>query len=66
MFEGWYGDDIVATFPVTIVTDALANAILEHALTGAEFDDVIVTKNPQFEEFFPTEAAAWPKWRCFT
>jgi hypothetical protein len=62
-FGGWDGDDIVATFPVTIVTDALANAILEHGLTGAEFDDVIVTKDPQFEEFFPTEAAALPKWR---
>jgi hypothetical protein len=42
-FAGWDGDDIVTSFPVTIVTDALANAILEHGLTGAKFDDVIVT-----------------------
>jgi hypothetical protein len=62
-FAGWDGDDIVATFPVTIVTDALAKAIMEHGLTGAEFDDVIVTKDPQFETFFPTEAAALPRWR---
>jgi hypothetical protein len=62
-FEGWDGDDIVATFPVTIVTDALAKAIVEHGLTGAKLDDVIVTKGPQFEMFFPTEAAALPKWR---
>ena len=54
-FEGWDGDDIVATFPVTIVTDALANAILEHALTGAEFDDVIVTKDPQLRGRFGRE-----------
>jgi hypothetical protein len=62
-FEGWDGDDIVATFPVTIVTDALAKAIVEHGLTGAKLDDVIVTKDPQFEMFFPTEAAALPKWK---
>jgi hypothetical protein len=62
-FAGWDGDDIVATFPVTIVTDALANAISEHGLTGVEFDDVIVTKDPQFETFLPTEAAALPKWQ---
>ena len=62
-FEGWDGDDIVASFPVTIVTDALANAILEHGLTGAEFDDVIVTKDPQFEMLFPAEAAALSNWR---
>jgi hypothetical protein len=62
-FEGWDGDDIVGTFPVTIVTDALANAILDHGLTGAEFEDVIVTKDPRFEMFFPAEAATLPNWR---
>ncbi len=62
-FAGWDGDDIVAAFPVTIVTDALAKSIMEHGLSGAEFDDVIVTKEPQFELFFPSEAAALPKWR---
>jgi len=62
-FAGWLGDDIVATFPSSIVTEELAQAIAKEGLTGVQFGDVVVTKDPQFERFFPDQAAALPKWR---
>lgn len=57
------GDDIVESFPTFIVTSALADAIASAGLSGVEFDDVIVTMNPQFEELFPEVASSLPAWR---
>ncbi len=62
-FAGWEGDDIVGTFPCALVTDALAAAIIDEGLTGADLDDVTVSRDPQFEQLFPEQAAALPKWR---
>jgi hypothetical protein len=62
-FVSWLGDDILASFPCTIVTEALAKAIADEGLVGAEMDDVIVTKNPHFERFFEDTAAVLPEWR---
>jgi hypothetical protein len=62
-FAGWEGDDIVGTFLCALVTDALAAAITDEGLTGADLDDVTVSNDPQFERFFPEQAAALPKWR---
>jgi hypothetical protein len=62
-FVSWLGDDIVASFPCSIVTEALAQAIVEEGLTGAEFDDVTITKNPHFERFFADTAALLPQWK---
>jgi len=56
------GDDIVETFPTYIVTATLTEAIGTSRLSGARIDDVIVTKNPQFEEFFPDMALSLPRW----
>ena len=62
-FVSWLGDDIVGAFPCSIVTEALAEAIVDASLTGAEIDEVIVTKNPHFERFFPDTAAILPEWK---
>ena len=62
-FVSWLGDDIVATFPCNIVTAALAEAIVDEGLTGAQLDEVTITKNPHFERFFPETAALLPEWR---
>lgn len=62
-FAGWMGDDIVETFPAFIVTEALADAICASQLSGVILGDVIVTKDPQFEEFFPEVASSLPHWR---
>jgi predicted secreted protein len=57
------GDDLVETFPTYIVTTGLSDAIASSGLSGIELDDVLVTKDPQFEQFFPDVAAALPSWR---
>jgi len=62
-FAGWMGDDIVESFPVFIVSEQLAQAIDGETLSGVQFDDVKVTKDPQFEAFFPEVARALPRWR---
>ena len=62
-FSGWSGDDLVETFPCFLVTQALADAIARSGMRGAEFDDVIVTKDPQFEMFQAEVAARLPRWR---
>lgn len=62
-FVSWLGDDIVAAFPCSIVTEALAKAIVDEGLTGAEIDEVVVTKNPHFERFFPDTVALLPEWK---
>jgi hypothetical protein len=62
-FVSWLGDDIVAAFPCSIVTTGLAKAIADEGLTGAQIDEVTVTKNPHFERFFPDTAAILPEWR---
>ena len=62
-FVSWLGDDIVAAFPCSIVTEPLGKAIVDEELTGVELDEVIVTKNPHFERFFPDTAAVLPEWK---
>jgi len=62
-FAGWDGDDIVESFPVFIVTEPLARAIADEGLSGVEVDDVKVTKDPQFDQFFPDIARSLPEWR---
>jgi len=62
-FAGWSGDDIAESFPSFVVTQRLADAIVASGLTGVEIDDVLVTKDPQFEMFFPDQAASLPSWK---
>ena len=62
-FQGWLGDDIVESFRVFVVSRRLAEAIEQAGLTGASFNDVKVTKDAQFERFFPDVASSLPQWR---
>ena len=62
-FGGWLGDDLVESFPVFIVSDRLAQAIQHEALSGVELDTVKVTKDPQFDHFFPEAARSLPDWK---
>lgn len=50
-FQGWLGDDIVTTSGYWIVSDALAEALRGSSLTGFELDEVVVTKEAQFDLF---------------
>jgi len=63
VFSGWMGDDIVETFPCFIVTSRLAEAIAAARLSGAEFDDVVISKDPQFVRFSMEVANNLPAWR---
>jgi len=63
VFSGWMGDDIVETFPCFIVTSRLAEAIASAGLSGAELDDVVISKEPQFVRFSPEVASSMPEWR---
>ncbi len=62
-FSGWLGDDIVESFPTFIVTIPLSDAMSLSRLSGVRFDDLVVTKDPQFEQFFPEVASSLPEWR---
>jgi len=60
-FDGWLGDDLVTSTPVTIVTTRVRDAIAAARLTGAEFADVLVTRSEQFEDVMGADAEL-PEW----
>jgi hypothetical protein len=62
VFSGWLGDDIVESFPCFLATERLASAISTSGLRGAQFGEVEVSLDPQFESFFPETAASLPRW----
>ncbi|MGQ0846271.1 MAG: hypothetical protein ACT4QF_19280 [Sporichthyaceae bacterium] len=62
VFAGWSGSDVVESFPVHLVSDKLARALLETQLSGFELAAVEVSKDEQFERFFPDEASTLPEW----
>jgi hypothetical protein len=45
------------------VTARLAEAIAAAGLSGAELDDVAISKDPQFVRFSPEMADSLPEWR---
>ncbi|HSN96975.1 MAG TPA: RHS repeat-associated core domain-containing protein, partial [Candidatus Nanopelagicales bacterium] len=52
-FEGWMGDDILECFPVFLVTQRLAHALIDAGLTGFNLREVEVSVSPEFEELHP-------------
>jgi hypothetical protein len=52
-FDGWLGDNLLASCPCFIITHRLANAIEKAQLTGVDFGDVEVTTSEQFRELYP-------------
>lgn len=52
-FDGWLGDDLLESTPFYIATAKLSEAILESGLSGVEFEDVKISKSPQFEDLHP-------------
>lgn len=52
IFDGWLGDDIIELFPCFIVSERLRNGIKRSALTGYQFDNIILTKSKQFKEIY--------------
>lgn len=52
-FDGWLGDDLVAVYPVFLVTQRAADALTRLQATGFELGDVEVTATPELEEVHP-------------
>lgn len=64
-FQGWLGGHVVTTSPVWIVTRQLADVLREGDFTGTSFSgDVIVSRDPQWEEFEPD--VELPEWEWLT
>ena len=59
-FDGWLGDDLVASFPCFVVTARLRTAIEHSGFTGAAFAPVRVTTSDTFREMYP--GTALPVW----
>ena len=60
-FDGWLGDDLVASTPVTISTTRVRDAVVAGGLTGVEFADVLVTRSQEFEDVLGAEVEL-PEW----
>jgi hypothetical protein len=53
IFDGWLGDDLVESFPVFLVTDALAKTLNNSELTGYLLKEADISVSEQFLEFYP-------------
>ena len=62
IFRGWLGGEIVESFPCYLVSARLAEAIQTSGLTGADFSEVEVEIDMQFEMFEREVVEALPKW----
>lgn len=64
-FQGWHGGHIVTTTNTWIATRALSISLREQGASGIQFSgDVVVTKDPQWEEFEPD--VELPEWEWIT
>jgi len=50
-FDGWLGDELLASTPCFIVTSNLAASIQEAGLTGTRFERVKITTSEAWEQF---------------
>ncbi|MBJ7532764.1 hypothetical protein JDN40_01330 [Rhodomicrobium vannielii ATCC 17100] len=53
IFDGWFGDDIVQSFPCFLTTERLSAALVERNISGVAFDDVAVDKSELFMDLHP-------------
>jgi hypothetical protein len=53
VFDDWFGDVLLTSFPVYLVTMQARSAIEESALSGARFEPVQVTTSGVFEDLNP-------------
>jgi hypothetical protein len=58
-FAGWDGDDLVASFPVTLATARLREAVEASGLTGITFAPVLVSRWPEYDESNQPDLPQW-------
>ena len=61
-FDGWFGDDLVQSFPCFLVTERLARALTEAGISGIKIDDALVDKSELFLELNPELVLPAFKW----
>ena len=54
--QGWLGDVLLESFPAFVLTQDVAQALVQAKLTGMDFSDVEITKGEQFDELYPGRA----------
>lgn len=50
-FQGWQGDDILATHPCFIISESLSETIKHSSLKGYKLEDMDVSFSDEFKEF---------------
>ena len=53
VFDGWLGDDIVATFPSYLVSEKLYELLKNSKLKGFKFDTCLISLSYTFRELLP-------------
>lgn len=52
VFDGWLGDELLATSPCFIATETLAQALSDAQLTGFQVGEVEVSRSDQFLDLY--------------
>jgi len=53
IWEGWFGDDILQSFPVFVFTERLVQSVVESGLSGVNFQKLQISLSDQFRIMFP-------------
>ena len=61
-FEGWLGDELLASFPCFIVSERVAAALEASRLTGFALDEVTISTSPEFEDLHPDVSLPRFRW----
>lgn len=55
VFDGWLGDDLVECFPCFLVTDHLADKLIQAAFSGFAVKDAALDCSQQFVDLYGTD-----------
>lgn len=61
-FDGWLGDELVTSYPLYLMTEELANQLLETDLTGYIIKDAEISQSDIFDELQPDTILPNFKW----
>lgn len=65
-FEGWLGDDLLTTFPEFLVTEGLAQALEQSALTGFRLASVEASAGGMWEQMHERRPLPQCRWLKIT
>ena len=62
VFDGWFGDQLVESFPCYLVTPNLAESLTAAGVTGFVIAEAEVEASDQFKEMYPDRSIPPFKW----